>query len=420
LEAFYRFINNSTVNIDRLLAEHVAKSVERCSKFGDVIAIHDTSEFRFNGEGERRGLGMVSDGARGFFGHFAIAISADGYRIPLGLVGLELIYRPDDPVKARMTKRQRRHDPERESLKWRDVVVQSNELLRPVAKAVHVMDREADDYMLLWTMDSGGISFVVRIKSDRIVDCRKSGPHLMEKCSHVEGICEREVHLGKRSGKRSGTEKRNFPDRDERVTRLLYSAMPVKIFKPVDVKEVCDKELVLNVVHVWEPDPPDGEEAVEWFLYTNLPVSCAEDVLKVVDIYRARWTIEEFFKALKTGCAFEKRQLESSDSIEAALGLFLPVAWHLLLVRAVSRTAPEAPPSTVFSPAQLKILEQTQPTYRRAKNRTLHLAILAVAAMGGHIKNNGPPGWIVLGRGFQALHAYEAGWLAAVEAYGFT
>jgi hypothetical protein len=37
-------------------------------------------------------------------------------------------------------------------------------------------------------------------------------------------------------------------------------------------------------------------------------------------------------------------------------------------------------------------------------------ALLAVAALGGHIKNNGDPGWIVLGRGYQDLLRLELGW----------
>jgi DDE family transposase len=72
-----------------------------------------------------------------------------------------------------------------------------------------------------------------------------------------------------------------------------------------------EQELTLNVVRVWEPKPPRGAPAVCWMLYTSEPIDTAEQLLTIVDQYRSRWVIEEFFKALKTGCAFEKRQLES-------------------------------------------------------------------------------------------------------------
>jgi hypothetical protein len=41
---------------------------------------------------------------------------------------------------------------------------------------------------------------------------------------------------------------------------------------------------------------------------------------------------------------------------------------------------------------------------------TVRDAMLGVAALGGHIKNNGDPGWQVLGRGFRRFLELEEGW----------
>jgi len=70
---------------------------------------------------------------------------------------------------------------------------------------------------------------------------------------------------------------------------------------------------------VVEPEPPPGEAAIEWMLVTSEPVQTLEDAAAIVDHYRARWLIEEYFKALKTGCAFEKRQLMHLDGLVRAL-----------------------------------------------------------------------------------------------------
>ena len=40
--------------------------------------------------------------------------------------------------------------------------------------------------------------------------------------------------------------------------------------------------------------------------------------------------------------------------------------------------------------------------------------MLAIAQLGGHIKNNGDPGWIVLGRGYDRLLMLEEGALLAL------
>jgi len=39
--------------------------------------------------------------------------------------------------------------------------------------------------------------------------------------------------------------------------------------------------------------------------------------------------------------------------------------------------------------------------------------LLALAALGGHLRSNGPPGWIVLERAFDKLLVLEQGWVAA-------
>ena len=43
-------------------------------------------------------------------------------------------------------------------------------------------------------------------------------------------------------------------------------------------------------------------------------------------------------------------------------------------------------------------------------------AMLAVATLGGHIKSNGDPGWLVLGRGMHDLLLLELGWRARRDA----
>ena len=51
-----------------------------------------------------------------------------------------------------------------------------------------------------------------------------------------------------------------------------------------------------------------------------------QQVLWGVDTYRSRWIIEAFFKAIGTGCGYNKRQLDSAQHLLFALALTLPVA----------------------------------------------------------------------------------------------
>lgn len=144
------------------------------------------------------------------------------------------------------------------------------------------------------------------------------------------------------------------------------------------------------------------------------PIETAEQLLAIVDAYRARWVIEEYFKALKTGCAIEKRQLESYRALTNVLALFIPVAWRLLIARSVARATPKAPARAILTPVQIRLL--VHKLKLTVPPDTAEEASYALARLGGHLRRNGHPGWQTLGRGFETLLAMQAGWQAAVDA----
>jgi hypothetical protein len=150
-------------------------------------------------------------------------------------------------------------------------------------------------------------------------------------------------------------------------------------------------------------------------LITTEPISTAAEIEAVVDHYRHRWQIEEFFKALKTGCSFEERQLESLKTLTNALALFLPIAWQMLLLRAVSRATPNAPAETVLTSIQIEVLRHYEPEKLPRRGVTAHHALMAVAGLGGHLKRNGPPGWRTLSYGMQELVAMTDAWEAGAR-----
>jgi hypothetical protein len=152
-------------------------------------------------------------------------------------------------------------------------------------------------------------------------------------------------------------------------------------------------------------------------LFTSEAVQTLDDATAVVDHYRARWLIEDYFKALKTGCAFEKRQLTTFDGLVRARAIFIPMAWRLLVVRHLGRAASPLPISRCLDREQLLLLRKLldRRRYHLPPHPTIQDAMLGIAALGGHITNNGPPGWIVLGRGLTRLLDAEVGWQLARE-----
>jgi hypothetical protein len=79
----------------------------------------------------------------------------------------------------------------------------------------------------------------------------------------------------------------------------------------------------------------------------------------------ARWLIEEWFKALKTGCADDDRQLESLDTLRKAFTLLAPVVTRLLALRWLAHSAPDQPATGVVSPPELGFLRVLQGMRKR-------------------------------------------------------
>jgi hypothetical protein len=88
-------------------------------------------------------------------------------------------------------------------------------------------------------------------------------------------------------------------------------------------------------IRVWEES---GD--MEWILFTSIPVTDENSAFIQIDWYSCRWLIEEYHKCLKSGCAVEKRQLESANGLVTLLGFFAVVAVRLLQLRELSRSNP--------------------------------------------------------------------------------
>ena len=68
------------------------------------------------------------------------------------------------------------------------------------------------------------------------------------------------------------------------------------------------KSVALTLVEVVERDRPTGTEAVHWRLLTTHEVADAEAAWQIVDWYKMRWTIEQFWRLLETSGAAPRRQ----------------------------------------------------------------------------------------------------------------
>jgi len=409
LEAAYRFFGNGRVTPEAILAPHLRQSARRAAELSRVLVVHDTTQFEFGGQKKREGLGRLIRPGQGFFGHFSLAVAADGTRRPLGLLNVETVFRLD---KAKPKAERRKADNRGESMRWRNGVEASEALLAGRAWAIHVMDREGDSYAILSALDAAKRSFVIRSFQDRVL-AGQDHERLQATAAKAKATLQREVPLSPRP-RIKGPKGERHPARRHRLAKLCFAAVTVHLPRTKDAGSAASATMSVNVVHVFEKHPPPGEPAVEWFLLTDLPVNTPDAIAFVVDCYRGRWIIEELFKALKTGCQYERRQLESAHALLNVLAIFAPVAWRLLLLRHLARSDAPAPATSALTPTQLDVLRAVSKK-PLPRNPTARDALLAVAKLGGHLNSNGDPGWLVLGRGLHDLLLLEMGWRAREE-----
>jgi len=407
LEAAYRFFANHRITPQEILTPHVEATRGRCAGDADILVVHDTTMFSFRWDGEREGLGRVQrsnvKSSQALYAHVSLAIAADGTRRPLGVAALHHWTR-NDAVKGK------------EHLRWEAQARESSSNLDALATAVHIMDREADDFQMFHALSSNGHRFIVRCVTDRRLETSSGDIKLRELFGSVSATIEQEIQLVRRKEHRVAILRKIHPARSARTARLSVAGATVALKRPETKSHrqlPLPPSLQLNVVRVWEEHPPEGETGVEWYLYTTDPIDTAEQQLTIVDRYRARWVIEEYFKALKTGCDFESRQLGDYEGLVNLLATFTPIAYRMLLIRSEARRAPDE--------SALSVLTEDHITVLRAKGRskltaspTTREIYRAVAILGGHIKySKRDPGWLTLARGLEKLETLTEGYLIA-------
>lgn len=411
LEGFYRFTNNDAVELPKLLKPHVERSWDRASAEPYVLAVHDTTELSFPGEAPREGLAFT--GTRSLLQlHVSLLVGLAEAPVVFGVAGMRP-YLVKGELWGEVAAGGELEALASGSDRWQDAARDVRATAPKGTRLVHVMDREADDYALWTCIVRQGDDFVIRSAQGE----RRTGSHrhVATQLYDKEFIFGRKVHLSRRARDRPTKELKRHPPRDVRMAHLHVRAGPADILRPQNPwRRGLPKSLALNLVEVVEAEPPAGEDPITWRLVTSLPIATAEEVERVIDIYRKRWIIEEYFRALKTGCALEERQAESRWALLNVLGLLAPIAVSLLQLRVLGRHEPEAPAvgpldelhTTVLRAATGKALP------RRPTNRDV---MLAVARLGGHLRSNGEPGWMVLGRGYANLCKLVEGWNAAMQ-----
>ena len=223
--------------------------------------------------------------------------------------------------------------------------------------------------------------------------------HLFEVVRGWSAVGEQELHLDATKQSKA------------RVARVVISFGCLQRLSPQHQQSSELRPLVVWVVRVWEPEPPEGVEGLEWVRLPSVPTAMVEQAWQRVDWYRARWIVEDYHQGLKTGCRIELRQLQSYEALRRLLGLLAPTAVRLLQLRAAARDTPERLASEILPMDLVQVVALLAKVPVPAAELTAQQCWYTIARYGGYLRrrSGGPPGWKTLWKGWFYIQALLEG-----------
>jgi hypothetical protein len=395
LKAAYRFLSDPQNSPDKIQATHFKNTLARSQEPGEYLIIEDTTLLDYSKSVAALELGVIGNGhGRGFELHSALMVRVEAWTLEqrpegmvVGLLGQQCDRprpRPEGETEAQRWQRQRKSE------RWA-AALEAAGSPPPSCQWIYLADREADFYEPLQSCQRLGIDCIIRSRCDRRL--ADEAGHLWSKLAGQPLLGQSTVELRARAGA------------GKRTAIVQCRALRVDLDGPWRPGGWQPELRGFWAVEVREVDAPQGvKEPLHWILLTTLPCHTWAQVQRVIGRYTARWWIEEYHKALKTGAGIEHSQLERGYRLESIVALLALVAVRLLATKFLARSRPEGLEALQdFSPQALLVLEQKVGRPKGGWNN--QSLTVAIARVGGFLarKHDGLPGWQTIWRGWQRL-----------------
>jgi hypothetical protein len=386
------------------MASHAASRTAARVAGREIIVVQDASELALGGRRARdNGYGPIGKGGgvRGLLLHAALALDADSGAL-LGLVDAQVWNRD----KGAVTPRRSRATADKESQRWLSVAAQAGAVLS-AARITVISDRESDIYEH-FARRPANVELIVRASWNRKIELQ-SGV-FVQLFAFVDSLPE---------AARFSVTIPAAPGRKERTAELALRFSPVTLCRPhpSPAPDLPDT-IRLTMVEVRElPSKYDGEP-IHWRLLTTHVVRNPKQARRIVDLYRRRWTIEEFFRTLKSaGFDIEDADIgEPEVMIKFVAAATVAAVTIMQLVRARDGTTEEEL-AAAFEPGDQPVLEalssQLEGATARQKNPhpkgTLAFAAWVIARLGGWTAYYGKSGPKVMRLGLEDFRRIKYG-----------
>jgi hypothetical protein len=399
---FNRFLAHDKVTAERII-ESWSESTVAAVEGRHVLAIQDTSEIHFNTTPQRRrGLGEIGKGNNhGVLLHPLLAVDADDGTC-LGLLSGQIWTRKG----RRTTSHDARELSDKESQRWTSTIVAARPLLTKAATVTVLGDRESDIFALYASSAEQHFQIIARSMHDRKLADRNG---LYESTDAMAVVDRRAIRLPARASQPA------------RLAHLELRCGAIELARPQSkYLHHLPKSLSLAVVDVREINAASSAEPLHWRLITSHKVASIEDAWRIIEWYKQRWIIEQFFRVLKVqGLRLEDSQIATADRLLKLVAIAAKAA-VITIQLLQARDGGQQPILIAFNDHEIDALaalnRQLHARSKRLKNPhppdSLAWAAWIIGRLGGWdgYPSSKPPGPITFKNGLEYFYAVAAGW----------
>ena len=344
-KAAYRLMSSGRVKMDHILASHQEALAERCRFEPLVLALQDSTTLNYHGLKSSRGLALIGSNrtslTMGLPVHLGLACTPAGR--PLGVFELNADFR--DPPKSTPSQ-----PAQLESARWTQGLERAQELSRacPETRVVTVCDREGDQWDMLNQAIDAKAGLLVRASRStrrRVLTETGESQDLWSWMAMQPPRARKCIELQACGGTRA--RKRRKIDLELRVTSVrLQAAKRARRQEPIEMLAVSATEV----------QPVEGETALHWLLLSTEGEADAETAARLVKWYEQRWSIEEYFKVLKSGARVEERQLDAAEDLRKCLAFDAITACHVFDLTRMAREEPARKATELVDQDEIEML----------------------------------------------------------------
>ena len=398
--AAYRLLKNRRVKMEHITEGSLARLVEHGSLELVILAIQDSTTLNYAGRVATEGLSNIGGGGGGVSGmkvHLGLAVNGAGR--PLGVYSIDTAnYSQSDELASQ---------------RWVHGLERAAELEQACEgpRVVTVCDREGDFWELLEQAVVTQAGLLVRSNGSyqrRVLLGDGTRPLLWEHLGGQAVLAEMTVEVLAHGGPHA---------RAGRQAKVALRAAWVELLPPRRHSKAAPIQML--AVSATELDPPAEVEPLHWVLLTTEGDTAVDDVTRIVGWYALRWTIEEFFRTLKTYTRIEDHRLTHADELGKCLAFDAITACHVYSLDRLARERPQLAAAEVVDDDELVVLDAKlaghgmKPT-DTGELRNMHGFVVDVGRLAGfHPRRSQPlPGISKLWEGYkilrEATHTYQS------------